>query len=228
MRPVLKNSGPGIIPKDYKKYRAYLTDNLGYYCSYCERRIEHGIGVEHVKPKTLYEDLELEWKNLLIACVNCNSTKGHKDIVLSEFYWPHLDNTAKAFQYSTGGIVRIDAQLLPRQRLRAQNMIDLVGLDKVPSTNIADNPEESDNRWKFRLLAWNKAEELKNDLMQDDTEKMRRMIIDIAEATGYFSVWMSVFQSDLKMRKSLVEAFKGTDINCYDSSTMSYLSRGHL
>lgn len=228
MRPVLKNSGPGSIPKDYKKYRGYLTENLGYYCSYCERRIEYGIGVEHVKPKTIYNNLELDWDNLLIACVNCNSTKGHKDIILSEFYWPHLDNTAKAFLYSTGGIVRINTQLLPQQHLRAQKMIDLVGLDRVPSDNITENPEESDNRWKFRLLAWNKAEELKNDLMQEDTERIRRLIIDMATVTGYFSVWMTVFQSDLEMRKSLLTAFKGTDTSCYNTNTLEYLSKGHL
>jgi len=228
MRPVIKNAGPGNIPKEYAQYRAYLTDNLGYYCSYCERRLENMIGVEHVKPKTLYGSLELEWGNLLIACVNCNSTKGHKDIILSEFYWPHLDNTARAFNYSTGGIVRINAQLSPIQRVRAQKMIDLVGLDRQPSYDIAKNPTETDTRWKFRLEAWNKAESLKKDLMEKDTSFVRSLIVDIAIKTGYYSVWMSVFQSDLVMQKDLIAAFNGTDSTCYCVNTLRHLPKGHL
>lgn len=228
MRPVLKNVDPNLTVTEYSEYRSHLTSNLGYYCSYCERRLEHGIEIEHIRPKTLYEDLELKWENLLIACRNCNAIKGHKDVILDEFIWPHLDNTAMAYQYSTGGIVRVSTNLNDTQKEKAKKLMDLVGLDRVPSLDISKNPEERDNRWKFRMTAWDKAEELKRDLMSFDTPTMRKYIIEIAVKTGYFSVWMSVFQSDLKMKKDLIAAFIGTDINCYDPATFDYISRGSL
>lgn len=228
MRPVLKSEDPNLTVNEYSEYRAHLTSNIGYYCSYCERRLEYGIEIEHIRPKTLYSDLELKWGNLLIACRNCNAIKGHQDIILEEFIWPHLDNTAMAYQYTTGGIVRVSTNLNDTQKERARKLMDLVGLDRIPSLDITKNPEERDNRWKFRMTAWDKAEELKSDLMSLDTPIMRKYIIEIAVKTGYFSVWMSVFQSDLKMKKDLISAFIGTDSNCYDQGTFDYISKGSL
>jgi hypothetical protein len=39
---------------------------------------------------------------------------------------------------------------------------------------------------------------------------MREQIIDTATSTGFWSVWMSVFQDDNDMKKRLIEAFRGT------------------
>ena len=228
MRPVLKNEDPNITVSEYSEYRAYLTSNLGYYCSYCERRLEHGIEIEHIRPKTLYSDLELRWENLLISCRNCNAIKGHKDVIIDEFIWPHLDNTALAYQYSTGGIVRVSTNLDDIQKEKALRLMNLVGLDRTPSLDVSKNPKERDNRWKFRMTAWDKAEDLKSDLMENNTPIARRLIIDIAVQTGYFSVWMSVFQSDNEMKKDLITAFTGTDSNCYDQVTLDYIVKGCL
>lgn len=107
-------------------------------------------------------------------------------------------------------------------------MIDLVGLDRAPSLDPSINPVEKDNRWKFRMQAWDKAEELRDDLLMADNPFMRKYIIEIALKTGYFSVWMSVFQSDLLMKKALIKAFIGTDMSCYDEDTLDFLVKGSL
>lgn len=228
MRPVSKKSDPGLSVKNYSMYRVSLTSNIGYYCSYCERRLEHGIEIEHIKPKDLYPDLELRWDNLLIACRNCNAIKGRQDINLEEYFWPHLDNTAKAFDYSTSGIIRVASNITNEHRKIAEKTIKLVGLDRTPSLDTVNNPEERDNRWRFRMQAWDKAEECRNDLLMSDTPTLRKLIVEMAVSTGYFSVWMSVFQSDLLMKKELITAFLGTDINCYHEETLDYLPKGRL
>ncbi|MEZ4852315.1 MAG: HNH endonuclease, partial [Bacteroidia bacterium] len=69
MRPIIKgaipknNEGLDIVFPDYKYARRYLIDRIGEYCSYCERKIEANLAVEHVQPKSLNPDLELSWDN---------------------------------------------------------------------------------------------------------------------------------------------------------------------
>ena len=82
MRPVSR----GAAPRTYSSYGdaiGDLEDRLGIYCSYCERRLPVSLAVEHMAPKSLHPDRELEWKNFLLGCTNCNSVK--RDVV------PRLD-----------------------------------------------------------------------------------------------------------------------------------------
>lgn len=99
MRPVDRGDSPNN--GDFENYRdAYipLLARLGPYCSYCERRIQTNLAVEHIQPKAdyLYPELEGRWENYLLACVNCNSTKGDKDVRPENFYLPDRDNTLAA------------------------------------------------------------------------------------------------------------------------------------
>lgn len=47
-------------------------------CMYCEAFIDDVTysAVEHIKPKRLFEDLVLEWRNLGLVCTRCNTNKG--------------------------------------------------------------------------------------------------------------------------------------------------------
>lgn len=53
---------------------------------------------------------------------------------------------------------------------------------------------------------------------------MRNQIIDTATSTGFWSVWMTVFQDDIDMRQRLIKAFQGTSPDCFDTNTQA-LSR---
>lgn len=81
MRPVERGEAPietDDQPRQYSKYqdaRPDLISRLGKYCSYCERRIPTNLAVEHIQNKDDRPDLEREWCNFLLGCVNCNSTK---------------------------------------------------------------------------------------------------------------------------------------------------------
>jgi len=95
MRSVEKGTVPTDAngqPKQYSEYqqaRPDLISRLGEYCSFCEGHIAANLAVEHILPKNWHPQLELSWDNFLIACTNCNSTKGNKDIDLADYYWPH-------------------------------------------------------------------------------------------------------------------------------------------
>ncbi len=43
-----------------------------------------------------------------------------------------------------------------------------------------------------------------------EQEEYFNLMLELAKATGFFSVWMDVFQGDRIVRQGLIGAFKGT------------------
>ncbi|WP_223592643.1 HNH endonuclease [Neobacillus bataviensis] len=224
MRPIDKGpvptdkDGQPIQLKKYQQSRGHLINRLGAYCSYCERNLGGNIAVEHVKPKSMHPDLKLDWDNFLLACNNCNSIKGNKHVELDQFLWPDKDNTLLAFVYASGGLIYVSPTLSPVLRQLAENTIKLTGLDRIPSDELSENPEMKDTRWRSRRTALDKAERSYRHLMKNDTEEMRVQIVDTATSTGFFSIWMMVFQHDIDMRQRLFQAFPGTSTDSFNSN----------
>ncbi|HEX5751810.1 MAG TPA: HNH endonuclease [Archangium sp.] len=195
--------------------RGELIKRIGDYCSFCERKINASLAVEHILPKIHHPALRLDWNNFLLACVNCNSTKGDEDLKLGDYFWPDSDNTARAFAYSEDGLVGPAPHLTAAQKEVAERTIHLTGLHKTPT----HDPAASDRRWKQRLDAWGRAEEAREDLSKNDSEITRRLIVRQATALGFWSIWMTVFASDLDMRQRFITAFEGTPGACFDART---------
>lgn len=170
------------------------------------------LAVEHKQPKTKNPDRELSWDNFLLGCANCNSTKGDKDVELDDYYWPDRDNTIRAFEYLKAGILRVNSNLTNSEKERAKKTMELTGLNKTPSQNSA----RSDRRFEKRREAWGQAEEVLQDLLNNDTPQMRETIVKLAKATGFFSVWMTVFREDSNMLRRFIDAFPGTCRSCFD------------
>ena len=222
MRPVIRGNCPtdgqgnDIVFNHYRKARGPLIDRIGQYCSYCEMRLDSSLALEHVKSKIHNPDEELHWDNFLLACTNCNSNKGHDDLNLGNYLWPDADNTFYALQYKEGGLIspsdRLDDNPVLKQK--AQDTIELTGLDKQP----INDPAASDRRWNNRREAWDIAVESKRLLANNDTPEMRRQIILHATARGYWSIWITVFGDDSNMRRRLLEAFPGTCSACFDAN----------
>lgn len=224
MRPVTRGTHP--VDKEgqeikFKKYsyaRRELILRFGQYCSYCEMKLNSSLHVEHVRPKKPpgaeenIADRELDWGNFLLACANCNSTKGNEDVELAEYYWPDSDNTFRAFVYSDGGVISPASILDIDQIKKANNTIKLTGLDKQPG----NDPKASDRRWLNRSDTWNIAIDSKKDLAGADSNAMRAQIIRTAKAQGYWSIWMTVFQDDSEMLNRLIIAFPGTSSDCFN------------
>ena len=224
MRPVSKGDWPKnpdgteIKYTEYAKARGELIKRLGEYCSYCEMHLDASLAVEHVQPKkphgatAVMTDRELDWHNFLLACQNCNSTKGNKDVVIDDYYWPDRDNTYRALQYSVGGIIEPAKHLSSSEKTRANATIKLTGLDKQPM----NNSEASDRRWLNRKEAWDIATRSKERMGRNNTEDFKEQIKETAVANGFWSVWMTVFKEDADMLLRFIEALPGTCIECFD------------
>jgi uncharacterized protein (TIGR02646 family) len=213
MRPIERGPYPND-PKTHtdKVYQTYmeakrdLIERLGKYCSYCETRLNASLAVEHVQPKIHHPNLALDWHNFLLACTNCNSTKGSQDIVLDEYYWPDIHNTFMAFQYLEGGRVVVHPDLTEEQTDKAKRTIQLVGLDKTP-----DKPEASDRRWQNRKQVWEIAQmNLKRLESTTDKSNYTKAIVDMAKGYGFWSIWTTVFRNHSEVLQGLMTEFVGT------------------
>jgi uncharacterized protein (TIGR02646 family) len=216
MRPVDKGTAPAATYANYAAALPDLEQRLGRYCSYCERYIATNLAVEHVQAKSLVPALALTWSNFLLACVNCNSCKGDTPVTVADYLWPDCDNTLRAFEYRTGGVVATHSALAAPVRAKAQASAALVGLDRVPGA--ATPPTQSDLRWLKRFETWRKANDALRRLSQNDTVELREQIVDTAIATGLFSIWWTVFAADGNMRSRLRAAFVGTCSNSFDAN----------
>lgn len=229
MRPVERGgvpqvnvpTGTGTLSQDkiFNEYvfaRSDLIFRIGDYCSYCERRLTSDLAVEHVEPKRgagAQPHLALIWTNFLLGCRNCNSAKGDSPINLQEYFWPHLDNTFRAFLYSSGGLVTVNTFELNSRLVRIA--VQTMELTNFPG-RINSGPTANDRRLECRRLAWDVAQESFDDLRRHDTPGMRHQIERTALAHGYFSVWMTVFDSDSEMKRRFIDAFRGTAQSCFD------------
>lgn len=221
MRPVHRGPVPFVAgqPKNYKSATGAnedLEQRLGKFCSYCERRLHKGsIEVEHVSPKVIDEDGRLNWDNFLLACKTCNTVKLTKKTNVEAFLWPDRDNTFLAFVYSLGGFIKTsDGSVLDEENaMRAQNLIDLVGLDRNPAEGWP-NPSPRDDRYEEREARWRFATLLKSKFQ--DTPEDVETIVEGAYQLGFFSVWMAVFHDVSAIRLALIEKFNGTkEANCF-------------
>jgi len=216
IRPVDKGSSPTVYSR-YQEAGPDLQRRIGDYCSYCERQIETHLAVEHIQPKSLVPGLQNSWDNFLLACVNCNSSKGNTPINLPDFLWPDCDNTFLAFEYTCGGIIYPNQDLPATLQAKAQATIKLMGLDKDPGNQQPGRkPTHSDQRWKRRFDAWQLAEKDRQRLANNNSLEVRELIVENALGRGMFSIWWSVFDGDADMRRRLRIAFLGTDPGCFD------------
>ncbi len=213
MRPVRRGpypenaAGQSISFAEYGDAIDHLIARMGDFCSYCEIQITNP-AVEHVQPKSLAPELERDWENFLLACRNCNSIKGNKQVTLNDYLWPDRDNTFRAFHYASEGMIDVDEESIDEaSRTRATRLMRLVGLDRRPG-----HPKFSvkDRRWLKRMHAWREAVEARSDLETNDNETVRKWAVQNAVNSGFWSVWMTVFADDADMTQQLTKAFPGT------------------
>ena len=207
MRRVDRGPWPeaGGQPKSFHPYRKAkrdLCDRLGPYCSYCERRGD--LHVEHVVPRHHRPDLAEEWTNLLLACVNCNSIKGKRNNSRDGYTWPDDAVTWSPFEYLPEGRVKVRGDLPASDRIKAERLFDLVGLGRTPMSD----PTVADSRSLLRLETWQTAEMAQSKLGAGHIDV--EVVTVLAKATGFWSVWMKLFEENEEVRAGLRDAFSGT------------------
>lgn len=216
MRPVERGPRPARAVEEYGDWRQDLVERLGAFCSYCEMPLTSPVNIEHKIPKDQDATLEQEWTNLLLACHSCNSSRPKRGVVLNDYVWPDVDNTFRAFLYTDTGEVTVASGLGAGLGARVAKTLAHFGLDKHPGQSAPQRrATPSDRRWLMRHEALAKAERFREKLAAHESAELREAIVDLARMTGFFSVWMRVFQDDRQMRYMLIEVFSGTDRRCF-------------
>lgn len=230
MRPIRRSARPTTA--DYSSFsdaKADLVSRLGRYCSYCEREIATVLAVEHIQPKGLaqYAHLELEWTNFLLACVNCNSTKKDKDVVLSDVLLPDRDNTSVAFIYLDDGSIELSERVLGTTlESKARRTLSLTGLDKRYSKDVdANGNAVALDRIAQRIEAFGEARLALDLYNSSPTDAIITSIIRTAKATGYFSIWYQIFVGVPEVLTRLIQIFPGTfESGCYSNADGARIS----
>jgi uncharacterized protein (TIGR02646 family) len=225
MRPIRR--GSSSLDRDFSNYRdakQNLIERIGSYCSYCEIHLSAQLAVEHIQPKNLpqYKILEGRWQNFLLACARCNSTKGVKDVALADHLLPDRDNTSIAYRYLADGSIEISSDLERDIQEKALATLSLLCLDRGRSVTTNPNKKAKEpDLLKQRRETWLQAENAKEIRTREPGDsRISKLIVDLALATGHFSVWMQVFSDDPDMRHRLIEAFPGTkESGCFDPQT---------
>lgn len=197
--------GIAIVFSDYQEAGPHLKERIGWYCCYCERPIHASLAVEHKLPRTHHPHLAVAWHNLLLACTNCNSTKGHRNTAIMPLIWPDEEDTYSVIVYARSGAVRPANDLHETLATRVKNLLELTGLTRPPR-----DLQGSDHRFFYRRAVWSKAEQSAADLAVCNTAQMRRQIVETARSSGCFSIWMNAFAHDAQMQAALRAAFPGT------------------
>lgn len=235
MRPFRKNSSP--IKGDYDDYEDAKTElisrfgsgwsnskHIASYCSYCERAIGTNLAVEHIEPKKgPYGKPALigNWNNFLLACVNCNSTKKDKQVILKDIFLPDRDNTLSAFEYKADGTIGAASHLTGPDIDKAVKTLELVGLNKELRETYDDHKHLiAQDRASQRLQVWGLAEDtLRDDYLPNTTNQtVKNLIVKVMLTSGFFSVWMTVFDKYADMKNMFIDAINGTrESNCFDA-----------
>lgn len=211
MRPVQKST----FTSNKTSYNPYgdakpdLIAALGAFCSYCERiSYASALDVEHVKDKSTHPSLKFNWDNFLLACKNCNSIKGTQEVDTDVDLFPHLKNTFHPLNYGESGFISVNSNLPETEKLKAQKLIDLVGLDRIPGHL---SYSTKDDRWEYRKETWELAIRYKASFENQKTTV--ETIIDLARNIGFWSIWITVFEEFPTVKSALLELthFKGTN-----------------
>ena len=225
MKPVKKGSAPQRY-SCYRDAKPHLIDRLGSHCSYCEGyREPTALDVEHIYPKNGHPRHENSWDNFLIACESCNSKKnaylgsGRQRALHGRFLWPHIDNTARAFQYSSDGSITPATGLPKSVQKLAESTIAMVGAMADPAK--AKNYDQLAIAYAaagIREEIWRLVQTTKTDYLKNPDVDRARYYAGLAVRIGHFSIWMEVFSDRPEFRHELISAFKA-DPACFDHTT---------
>lgn len=180
-------------------------------------KMNSGFAIEHIKPKVFYPQLKSHWSNFLLVCPYCNS---HKIATIPKkykenYFWPHLNNTLLVFDYEQvlPHIKPFDS-LTQDQKKRANNLIELYGLRKESTSD-----GSADTRWIEKLKAYKMAIDRRLEYQKGMNHSVKA-IVDLAVQSGFFSIWLKVFEDIPLIRTALIQRkeFYLLNTNCFDNS----------
>jgi hypothetical protein len=135
---------------------------------------------------------------------------------LQKSLWPHIDNTANAFEYDEYGRVVLRAGLNPEQRVLAAETLRITGLNQTPASAASFHAQgiAYDSTSK-REEAWGTAADALSLFQGNRTQAQLKSMMSLAIKTGFFSIWMAVFVGEPAVRLELIKVFRASPA-CYD------------
>lgn len=195
----------------YTRAKRPLVDNIGDYCSYCERPLPGSeLDVEHVMPKDLPPHEATKWTNFLLACSNCNRAKWNNPVDLNHHHFPHLVNTYAIFDGRFGSNLGLRNGLQIADQKRAENTIQLLRLNRNSTTDPAAT--DGDDRYVYRNAASSLVTKYLTKWLNGECHT--EVIVDLARGYGYWSIWMDAFVAYPEVQDALIAAFPGTYPDC--------------
>jgi uncharacterized protein (TIGR02646 family) len=170
-----------------KKLRKSLLHEQGYICCYCMSRItKHRMKIEHWRSQTEYKSLQLDYKNLLGACMgnegarpqnqHCDTSKGDHVITINPI---DDDKNCESFvKYSSKGEIYSDDSSINHDLNRTLNL-NLGFLTKNRKASLDRVVEQLNS--KFPNKTWSKSA-LKKVLGK----------LDAKDANGYYSEYCQI------------------------------------
>ncbi|OOG69990.1 HNH endonuclease [Flavobacterium sp. A45] len=195
----------------YGNAKPNLIEAIGNFCSYCEREgFSSSLDVEHIEDKDSHKDKEFLWINFLLACKNCNSIKGVKEINFENIILPHLDNTFSVFEYLESGLIVVKENINEPLKQKIKELISLIGLDRRPGHA---HYSTKDDRWQERKQAWELGKKYRQKYIDEKCDI--ETIVDLSLKTGFWSIWMNAFEEYPEVQKELINMFAGTRKECF-------------
>jgi uncharacterized protein (TIGR02646 family) len=217
MRPVEKGSPPAGA-RTYQEMHPHLEQRLGPYCSYCGRKA--CTEVDHVVDRQAARSLIHNWGNLLLACSDCNTRKGHREPHTRRGHcWPDTHNTALSFTYQPNGDVTVSPALSHAADARATATLGVVQLAAQGARRGGEDRRRRDRRGVFDL-----AQDWKGKLSvlrAEGSPRVQAFVASVARTArevGCWDAWRAVFDGDADMLLALNREFPGTAPNCFDPS----------
>jgi hypothetical protein len=165
----------------------------------------HCIEVEHVLSRNQGGAL-LQWSNFLLSCKYCNTIKSDRNVNLTDYLWPDLDNTDLAFAYAEERAVEPNPNQSQDVQLLARKTIALTGLNRFPGG--VNEPTEADTRWRSRKEAWDVARKSYNDWLEAPVIQMARSIARTS-LNGHYSIWIEVFKNESMVLDEIDNIYRG-------------------
>lgn len=218
--PLTAGRGQRKVLTDYAKAIPVLKERTGPYCHLCEMRLSNTAAVEHIRPKEHHPQLTGNWYNFLLICHSCNSRKGATDPDMNywqQYYWPHLNNTLLSFDYQVknGGLPKPRSVLNPAQTAKALRLINLYKLNQTVKRDGAIDPRHTE-----RLQALKMAIDRFMEYKKQPAHVTVAAIVDTACATGFFSLWLAIFQGEPPVKAALLDSpyfhLAGQQPVCFD------------
>ncbi|MEQ8822079.1 MAG: retron system putative HNH endonuclease [Sumerlaeia bacterium] len=125
-----------------RSLRHKLVEEQGFICCYCNGRITEATShVEHLKPRSLFPELDLSYWNLLASCGGSRSEQGLKNAPIhcgpakgnwydeEQFVSPLMRDCRRYFRFLASGQIEPAPGLSPEEKSRAATTIEILRLN---------------------------------------------------------------------------------------------------